>query len=73
MVSVSSLGALSTSTKKAAKEQEMKKLSDNILKDFQKMLDINPRQYAKVMDQIPHKFPQDAPIFGKPNVLINPA
>ena len=37
------------------------------------MLDINPRQYAKVMDQIPHKFPQDAPIFGKPNVLINPA
>ena len=24
------------------------------------------------MDQYKHKFPQDAPVFGKPNLIVNP-
>jgi len=32
----------------------------------------NPSRYNQVVDFITHKFPQDAPVYGKPNVVINP-
>ena len=31
----------------------------------------NPSRYGVISDKFKHKFKQDAPVFGKPNVVIN--
>ena len=52
--------------------QAINTLSAGIKKDFDYLIKYNPSKYKSIIDQISNKFPQDAPIFGKPNILINP-
>ena len=32
----------------------------------------NPKKYMELLDKMEHRFPQDAEIFGKPNIMVNP-
>ena len=36
------------------------------------MMKTHPSKYDELTDEFQHKLPSDAPIFGKPNVIINP-
>jgi len=40
-------------------------------KSFHNIYNQNPVKYNKVLDVVKNKFPMDAKIFGKPNVIIN--
>ena len=42
------------------------------IRNFRKELEKNPSRYEKIIDYLPHKFPQDAMVFGKPNIIVNP-
>ena len=39
---------------------------------FEYKLKTSPAKYKELIDKMEHRFPQDAPVFGKPNVIINP-
>ena len=46
-------------------------LTQGLKNEFQQIIKYRPKQYPKLIDSIKTKFPQDAIIFGKPNILIN--
>ena len=44
----------------------------DIKRKLETLVKINPKNFPKFLDNIKSKIQQDAPIFGKPTVLVNP-
>ena len=53
-------------------KEALRQLKKGLTKELGSILKLKPSKYEAVTDNFEHKFPSDAPIFGKPNVLINP-
>ena len=52
--------------------KSMNILENGVKHTFENCMKYKPKKYAHLIDKIMNKFPQDAPVFGKPAVLINP-
>ncbi len=49
----------------------VKVLNEGIRKKFEEQIRFKPSKHQQIFDSFSSKFPQDAPMFGKPNVLVN--
>ena len=52
-------------------KQALKTIGQGLYDNIDQMIRHRPSQFQNVVDHLHHKFPQDAAVFGKPQVIIN--